>query len=129
MPEIGNLQLPRALLRRGITDMVRITDGRMSGTAYGTVVLHVAPEAAIGGPLAMVRTGDVVHLDVPSRRLNLEVHDEELESRQKEWAPPATLPATGYTKLYADCVLQADRGVDFDFLVGCRGHAVPRESH
>jgi dihydroxy-acid dehydratase len=129
MPEIGNLQLPRALLRRGITDMVRITDGRMSGTAYGTVVLHVAPEAAIGGPLAMVRTGDVVHLDVPSRRLNLEVHDEELESRQKEWAPPATLPATGYTKLYADCVLQADRGVDFDFLVGCRGHAIPRESH
>ena len=129
MPEVGNLQLPRALLEQGIYDVVRISDARMSGTAYGTVVLHVAPEAAVGGPLSLVRSGDWLVLDVPRRALNVELSDEELERRRGEARPSVPLPDRGYAKLFVEHVLQADRGVDFDFLVGSSGHGVPRESH
>ena len=128
MAEVGNMPLPPKLLQRGITDMVRISDGRMSGTAYGTVVLHTAPEAAAGGPLALVENGDFIELDVPGRRLHLEVSDQELSRRRAKWQP---LPAQerGYYKLYVDHVLQANKGADLDFLVGGSGAAVPRESH
>jgi dihydroxy-acid dehydratase len=128
MPEVGNMAIPRSLLRRGIRDMVRISDARMSGTAYGTVVLHVAPEAQAGGPLALIRSGDQVRLDVPSRTLALDISDEELATRRAGWKAPAPAADGGYTALYRDHVLQADRGCDFDFLVGRRGHAVPRQS-
>ncbi len=130
MPEVGNLQLPRVLLERGITDIVRISDARMSGTAYGTIVLHVAPEAAIGGPLALVHTGDFIVLDVPARKLHLEVSDDELQHRRSRWRAHVSDGADrGYAHLFREHVLQADRGVDFDFLVGGSGHAVPPESH
>jgi dihydroxy-acid dehydratase len=129
MPEVSNVPLPKKLLQRGVRDMVRICDGRMSGTAYGTVVLHVAPEAAAGGPLALVRTGDWITLDVPSRTLTLEVSGEELARRGDEWTPPAPPAARGWTRLYTDHVLQANTGVDLDFLVGGSGHEVPRDSH
>jgi dihydroxyacid dehydratase/phosphogluconate dehydratase len=129
MAEVGNMGLPPKVLKKGITDMVRISDARMSGTAYGTVVLHSAPEAAAGGPLALVKNGDMIELDVPSRRLHLEVSDAELAERRKRWAPPAPAMESGYQKLYIDHVLQADKGADLDFLVGSRGAAVPRESH
>jgi dihydroxy-acid dehydratase len=129
MAEVGNMALPQKLLKRGVRDMVRISDARMSGTAFGTVVLHVAPEAAVGGPLALVRDGDTIELDVAERRLHLEVSDEELERRRKDWAPTHQPMKGGYQGLYVERVMQADTGVDFDFLVGCRGHAVPRESH
>jgi len=126
MPEVGNLQLPRALLERGVTDIVRISDARMSGTAYGTIVLHVAPEAAIGGPLALVETGDFITLDLPSRTLDVEVGEEELRRRRDGWRPSVGAVADrGYAQLFREHVLQADRGVDFDFLVGGSGHAVP----
>jgi dihydroxy-acid dehydratase len=128
MPEVGNMPLPRRLLERGVRDMVRISDARMSGTAYGTVVLHVAPESAVGGPLALVRDGDPVVLDVPARTLRLDVEERELASR-KASRPPFEPPEGGWTRLYVDHVLQADRGVDLDFLVGCRGRDVGRESH
>jgi dihydroxy-acid dehydratase len=128
MPEVANLPLPRRLLERGIRDMVRISDARMSGTAYGTVVLHVAPESAVGGPLALVRDGDPIELDVARRRLTLAVDDAELAQR-KASQPPFQPPDGGWTRLYVDHVLQADRGVDLDFLVGCRGKEIPRESH
>jgi dihydroxy-acid dehydratase len=128
MPEVANVPLPARLLRQGITDMVRICDGRMSGTGYGTVVLHVAPESAQGGPIALVRTGDIIHLDVPDRTLTLEVDDAELERRRASWSPPP-MPESGYQWLYAHHVLQADQGADFDFLRGSRGNAVPRDSH
>lgn len=108
--------------------MVRICDGRMSGTGFGTVVLHVAPEAAPGGPLALVATGDVIELDVPARSLHLDVPDEELARRKAAWSAPRTKAPSGYVWLYAEHVLQADGGADFDFLVGTRGDAVPRES-
>jgi L-arabonate dehydrase len=101
----------------------------MSGTSYGTVVLHVAPEAAAGGPLALVETGDMIQIDVAARTLHLEVTDEELERRRREWTPPVPPASRGYAKLYVDHVLQADRGADFDFLVGRSGDAVPRQSH
>jgi dihydroxy-acid dehydratase len=127
--EVGNMGLPPKLLKRGIRDMVRVSDGRMSGTAYGTVVLHVAPEAALGGPLALVENGDMIELDVPNRRLHLDVAEAELERRRGRWMPPVEKPAGGYARLFAEHVMQADRGADFDFLVGCRGAAVPRESH
>jgi dihydroxy-acid dehydratase len=117
------------VLKKGITDMVRISDARMSGTAYGTVVLHSAPEAAAGGPLALVRNGDMIELDVAGRRLHLEVSDAELTERRKGWTAPPEPMSSGYQKLYVDHVLQADRGADLDFLVGNRGSAVPRESH
>ena len=129
MAEVGNMGLPAKLLARGITDMVRISDARMSGTAYGTVVLHVCPEAALGGPLALVREGDWIELDVAARRLHLEVDDDELAQRRAEWVAPEPAFKTGYQALYVDHVMQADKGADFDFLLGCRGHAVPRESH
>jgi len=126
--EVGNMPLPTKVLRKGITDMVRISDGRMSGTAYGTVVLHVAPEAAVGGPLAYVQTGDMIELDVPERRLHLDVSDEELARRKGEWKAPEP-PARGWYRLFHDHVLQADQGVDLDFLVGKSGAAVPRDNH
>ena len=126
--EVGNMPLPAKVLRKGITDMVRISDGRMSGTAYGTVVLHVAPEAAVGGPLALVQTGDMIELDVPMRRLHLEVSDEELARRKGAWKAPEP-PARGWYRLFHDHVLQADQGVDLDFLVGTSGAAVPRDNH
>jgi dihydroxy-acid dehydratase len=128
MPEVGNMRLPPKLLRRGIRDMVRISDARMSGTAYGTVVLHVAPEAAAGGPLALVKDGDLVTLDVAHRLLNLEVDSGELEARRLRWQPPPE-PSRGYAQLYVRHVLQADQGVDFDFLVGGGGAEVTREAH
>ncbi|HEX6521354.1 MAG TPA: IlvD/Edd family dehydratase [Streptosporangiaceae bacterium] len=129
MPEVANVPLPRKLLLRGIRDMVRICDGRMSGTAYGTVVLHVAPEAAAGGPLALVRTGDWITLDVPSRALSLEVAEEELAARRARWQPPSPHAARGWTRLYTDHVQQASSGADLDFLTGASGHEVPRDSH
>ena len=129
MPEVGNMGLPPKVLKKGITDMVRISDARMSGTAYGTVVLHTAPEAAAGGPLALVAEGDFIEVDVPKRRIFLDVSDEVLERRRKKWTPPPQPASGGYQQLYRDTVLQADRGVDLDFLVGSRGHEVPRESH
>ena len=129
MPEVSNVPLPAKLLRRGIRDMVRICDGRMSGTAYGTVVLHVAPEAAAGGPLALVRTGDLITLDVPARSLTLEVADDELDRRRAAWQPPAPHASRGWVRLYTEHVLQADTGADLDFLLGASGHDVPRDSH
>ncbi|MQA01982.1 MAG: dihydroxy-acid dehydratase [Streptosporangiales bacterium] len=126
MPEIGNLPIPLRLLESGVTDMVRISDARMSGTSYGTVILHVAPEAANGGPLALVRDGDTVVLDVPSRRLDLEVDDAELERRRQSWTPMKPAQERGWVKLYVDHVLQADEGADLDFLVGGSGAEVPR---
>jgi L-arabonate dehydrase len=129
MAEVGNMPLPPKVLRKGITDMVRISDARMSGTAYGTVVLHTAPEAAAGGPLALVKNGDMIELDVPKRRLHLQVSDEELARRRADWKPPTPKLDSGYWKLYTDHVLQADEGVDLDFLVGRRGAFVPRDNH
>ena len=126
--EVGNMPLPAKLLRKGITDIVRVSDGRMSGTAFGTVVLHVAPEAAVGGPLALVKTGDIIELNVPERKLHLEVSDEELVRRKAEWVAPKP-PARGWYRLFFDHVLQADQGVDFDFLIGKSGAEVPRDSH
>lgn len=128
MPEVANVPIPRRLLDAGVTDMVRISDGRMSGTAYGTVVLHVAPEAAVGGPLALIQTGDRITLDVPSRTLTLDVPTVDL-SRRAAWQPPAGPPTGGYDWLYLNHVQQADKGADFDFLIGRRGAAVPRDSH
>ena len=131
MPEVGNMPLPARLLERGVRDMVRISDGRMSGTAYGTVVLHVAPEAAAGGPLALVRTGDPIVLDVAARTLHLDVPPGDLARRTPPEATTAAYaaPPSGWQRLYIDHVLQADRGADLDFLVGRRGHEVTRESH
>jgi len=129
MSEVGNMGLPPKVLKKGITDMVRISDARMSGTAYGTVVLHTAPEAAVGGPLAVVRTGDMIELDVPNRKLHLDVSDAELADRLAAWTPAADGPDSGYTKLFHDHVEGADTGADFDFLKGCRGNEVPRDSH
>ena len=129
MAEVGNMGLPAKLLARGITDMVRISDARMSGTAYGTVVLHICPEAAMGGPLALVREGDWIELDVEARKLHLEVNEAELERRRGEWIAPEPAFKSGYQSLYVKHVMQASEGADFDFLQGCRGHAVPRESH
>ncbi|WP_129667925.1 dihydroxy-acid dehydratase [Phytoactinopolyspora endophytica] len=126
MPEIGNLPIPLRLLKAGVTDMVRISDARMSGTSFGTVVLHVAPEAAAGGPLALIHDGDTVVLDVPARRLDVEIDDDELERRRAEWSPPPPAHVGGWTDLYVEHVLQADQGADLDFLVGTRGHDVPR---
>jgi L-arabonate dehydrase len=128
MAEVGNMPLPPKVLRKGITDMVRISDARMSGTAYGTVVLHVAPEAAAGGPLALVRTGDLIELDVPARRLHLDVSDAELAKRKAAWVAPEP-PKRGYYKLYVEHVQQADKGADLDFLVGGSGTTVTRDSH
>ncbi|MDR5799863.1 IlvD/Edd family dehydratase [Caballeronia sp. LZ001] len=132
MAEVGNMGLPPKLLAQGVTDMVRISDARMSGTAYGTVVLHVAPEARAGGPLAVVEEGDWIEMDCFAGRLHLDISDEELRTRLARWAEEprkAGENTSGYGKLYIDHVLQADQGCDFDFLVGCRGADVPRHSH
>jgi dihydroxy-acid dehydratase len=129
MAEVGNMGLPPKLLARGITDMVRISDARMSGTAYGTVVLHVCPEAAVGGALALVRDGDIIELDVEARRLRLEVSGDELDRRKAEWRPDLPKTNGGYQQLYVEHVMQACDGADLDFLVGCRGTTVTRESH
>ena len=129
MPEVGNMELPAKLVRQGVKDMVRISDGRMSGTAYGAVVLHVAPESAVGGPLALVRTGDLIELDVPARRLELLVDAEELERRRAAWTPPPPAAERGYVKLFLEHVEQADRGCDFDFLRGGSGAAIERGPH
>ena len=129
MPELGNLPLPAKLTKRGVHDMVRISDARMSGTAFGTVVLHVAPESAVGGPLALVRNGDFIELDVEARKIHLDVDDAELERRRSAWKAPDPPIDRGYTRLYTDHVLQANQGVDLDFLVGGSGSYVPRRSH
>ena len=129
MPEVGNMPLPPKILKRGINDMVRISDARMSGTAYGTAVLHVAPEAAAGGVLALVQNGDYIELDVSERRLHLDVSDEEIAHRRESWQPPSPPSERGYYKLYYEHVTQADRGADLDFLVGKSGVEVTRESH
>jgi len=131
MPEVGNMPIPAKLLARGVRDMVRVSDARMSGTAYGTVVLHTVPEGAAGGPLSLVRDGDPVVLDVPGRRLDLDVPPEELARREPAPAMIAALPGPnrGWQRLYIDHVMQADRGADLDFLVGSSGHEVTRDSH
>jgi dihydroxy-acid dehydratase len=131
MPEVGNLPLPRKLLEKGVSDMLRISDARMSGTAFGAVVLHVAPEAAAGGPLAMVRDGDEILLDGPNRRLELLISADELAARSDAWKqePPSPKYSRGYYQLYVQHVMQADQGCDFDFLVGASGSVVDRESH
>jgi L-arabonate dehydrase len=128
MAEVGNMPLPPKLLKRGITDMVRISDGRMSGTAYGTVVLHTSPEAAAGGPLALVQNGDMIELDVSARRIHLDVTEEELTRRRAHWKAP-DVPKRGWYKLYVDHVQQAHLGADLDILVGSSGSDVPRDSH
>src|ERR1700730_13690845 len=122
MAEVGNMGLPPKVLQRGFTDMVRISDDRMSGTAYGTVVLHACPEAAVGGPLALVRDGDYIELDVEGRRLHLDISDEDLARRRAEWRAPTPDMDGGYQQLYVQHVTQASAGADFDFLGGCRGH-------
>ncbi|HVZ57627.1 MAG TPA: IlvD/Edd family dehydratase [Chitinophagaceae bacterium] len=129
MPEVGNMGLPRKLLQQGLTDMVRISDGRMSGTGFGTVVLHASPEAAAGGNFSVVRTGDWIRLDVAGRRLDLEVSEEELARRRSAWTPPASPASRGYVSLYVTHVQQADQGADLDFLAGGSGSRVTRDSH
>jgi len=129
MAEVGNMALPAKILKKGIEDMVRISDARMSGTAYGTVVLHTAPEAAAGGTLALVRNGDMIELDVEGRRLHLDVDDAEMERRRAEWSPPPPPFERGYQSMHYRHVTQADTGCDMDFLVGASGADVPRESH
>jgi dihydroxy-acid dehydratase len=128
MPEVGNFRIPTKLASKGVRDMVRLTDARMSGTAFGTIALHIAPEAAVGGPLALLRTGDVVCLDVPARRLDVELLDSELQARRSAWSSTLALPERGYARLYYEHVLQANEGADFDFLAGSSGAAVPRDS-
>ncbi|HVG47313.1 MAG TPA: dihydroxy-acid dehydratase, partial [Rubellimicrobium sp.] len=129
MAEVGNMGLPPKVLRKGITDMVRISDARMSGTAYGTVVLHTSPEAAAGGPLAIVRDGDMIEIDVPNRRIHLDLPAEEIARRLAGWAPSATIPEGGYAQLHHLHVGGADTGADLDFLKGCRGAPVGKDSH
>jgi L-arabonate dehydrase len=129
MPEVGNLELPEKLIKKGVTDMVRISDARMSGTAYGTVVLHVSPEAAVGGLLALVHTGDTIELDVENRSLKLNVPDDELRKRREAWIPPKPTADRGYVKMFINHVEQADKGCDFDFLKGGSGSVVQRDLH
>jgi len=129
MPEVGNMALPKKILAKGIKDMVRISDARMSGTAYGTAVLHVSPESAIGGNLALVENGDMIELDVEQRKLHLDVSDEELQRRKADWVAPKIAAERGYVNLYVKHVLGADKGADFDFLVGSSGSVVTRDSH
>ncbi|HXV98058.1 MAG TPA: IlvD/Edd family dehydratase [Anaerolineae bacterium] len=129
MPEVGNMGLPKKLLAKGVKDMVRISDGRMSGTAFGTVFLHVSPEAAVGGNLALVQNGDMIEVDVKNRRLHLDISEAELARRRETWLPPAPLADRGYIHLYINHVQQAHQGADFDFLVGKSGSVVKRDSH
>ena len=129
MPEVGNVDLPEKLILQGVKDMVRISDGRMSGTAYGTVVLHVSPESSIGGTLALVQNGDFIELDVPGRRLHLDVPAETLSRRRAAWQAPQPATERGYVRLYLDHVQQADLGADLDVLQGCSGSHVERDLH
>jgi dihydroxyacid dehydratase/phosphogluconate dehydratase len=129
MPEVGNMPIPARLVREGVRDMVRISDARMSGTAYGTVVLHVSPEAEAGGPIALVQTGDRIRISVKAGVLELLVSEEELARRRKDWRPAPPRYERGYARLYVDHVLQADKGADLDFLVGKDTRPVTRESH
>jgi dihydroxy-acid dehydratase len=129
MAEVGNMGLPPKVLRKGIKDMVRISDARMSGTAYGTVVLHTSPEAAAGGPLAVVKNGDMIELDVPNRKLHLDISQEELDQRLADWQSNVPKPNGGWAQLYHENVNGADTGADLKFLVGCRGSAVGKDSH
>jgi dihydroxy-acid dehydratase len=129
MAEVGNMPLPPKLLKKGVTDMVRVSDARMSGTAYGTVVLHVSPEATAGGVLALVQNGDLIELDVSKGKIQLLVSDKELKKRKAKWKKPKPPLERGYWRLYFDHVLQADKGADLDFLVGKSGSFVPRDNH
>ena len=129
MAEVGNMGLPPKVLKKGITDMIRISDARMSGTAYGTVILHTSPEAADGGPLAVVRDGDMIELDVAARSIRIDISDAELEARLSDWKPTIEMPGAGYAWLHHKHVRGADTGADLDFLVGCRGAPVGRDSH
>jgi dihydroxy-acid dehydratase len=129
MPEVGNMALPKKILEKGIKDMVRISDGRMSGTAYGTTILHVSPESAIGGNLALVQNGDMIELDVEQRKIHLDVSDAELEKRRAKWAPPRPAATRGYVSMYIKHVTGADKGADLDFLQGSSGSVVTRDSH
>lgn len=129
MPEVGNVDLPEKLILKGLKDMVRISDGRMSGTAYGTVVLHISPESAIGGTLALVKDGDMIELDVENRKLHLDVSDGELRKRKAAWIPPKPHTERGYVRLYLDHVEQAERGADLDILVGKSGSVVKGDLH
>jgi dihydroxy-acid dehydratase len=129
MPEVGNMALPKKILAKGIKDMVRISDGRMSGTAYGTAVLHVSPESAIGGTLALVENGDMIELNVPQRKLHLHVSDEVLAERKAKWIAPKPAASRGYLSLYIKHVEGADKGADLDFLKGSSGSTVTRDSH
>ena len=129
MAEVSNMGLPPKVLRKGITDMVRISDARMSGTAYGMVVLHTSPEAAVGGPLAAVRDGDMIELDVESRRIHIDVSDEEIERRLAEYRPAIETFESGYPWLHQQYVEGADTGADLKFLKGCRGAPAGRDSH
>jgi len=129
MAEVGNMPIPRRLLKKGITDMVRISDGRMSGTAYGTCVLHISPESAIGGNLALVKNGDWIEINVQNRSLHLDVSESELAKRRAQWKPIDLNITRGYQRLYLDHVTQADEGADLDFLVGKSGAPIPRENH
>jgi dihydroxy-acid dehydratase len=129
MPEVGNVDLPEKLILKGVKDMVRISDGRMSGTAYGTVVLHISPESAIGGTLALVRDGDVIELDVTRRKLHLNVPDEELRKRRAAWSPPTPHTNRGYVRIYLEHVQQADQGADLDILRGKSGAVVKGDLH
>ncbi|GEO10269.1 IlvD/Edd family dehydratase [Segetibacter aerophilus] len=129
MPEVGNMALPKKLLMKGVTDMVRISDGRMSGTGFGTVVLHVSPEAAVGGNFSVIKNGDLITLDLPNRSLHLHVPDEELEERKQNWKAPALASERGYVNLYTSTVQQAHLGADFEFLRGKSGSEITRDSH
>jgi dihydroxy-acid dehydratase len=129
MPEVGNMGLPKKLLAKGVMDMVRISDGRMSGTGFGTVVLHASPEAALGGNFAVVQTGDLISLDVPNRTITLQVSDEELSKRKAKWKTSVTFAKRGYVHLYQTHVQQAHLGADMDFLTGGSGSEVARDSH
>ena len=129
MPEVGNMALPKKILEKGIKDMVRISDGRMSGTAYGTTILHVSPESAIGGNLALVQNGDMIELDVEQRKIHLDVSDAELEKRRANWKPPKAAATRGYVSMYIKHVTGADKGADLDFLQGSSGSVVTRDSH
>ena len=128
-PEVGNMPLPKKILEMGITDMVRVSDARMSGTAYGTVILHVSPEGAAGGPLALVENGDEIELDVANRGIILHVSEEILAERRAKWSNPNPLPERGWSRLYVQHVQQAHLGADLDFLVGGSGSGIPRHSH
>ena len=129
MPEVGNVDLPEKLIMKGVKDIVQISDGRMSGTAYGTVVLHVSPESSVGGTLAVVQNGDMITLDVEKRLLQLNISDEELNKRKADWRAPEPLAKRGYVKMYLDHVEQAELGADLDFLVGGPGAKVDRDLH